>query len=89
VILRYGFMESPDVPKGLRLAAAQGRIDPIDPQQATYYLGRETVIATYRKGMALWREIIFAILCRNAERSAAYFCVPSAQVVEIGIEIEI
>ena len=89
VLLRYGFMESPDVPKGLRLAAAQGRIDPIDPQHATYYLGRETVIATYRKGMALWSEVLFSFLYRNAERSAAYFCVPSAQVVEIGIEIEI
>ncbi len=89
VILHYGFMESPDVPKGLRLAAAEGRIDPIDPQRTTYYLGRETVIATYRRGMARWRETIFAILYHNAERSAAYFCVPAAQVIEIGIEIEI
>jgi KUP system potassium uptake protein len=39
--------------------------------------------------MALWCEEIFAILNRNAERSAAYFCVPARQVVEIGIEIEI
>ena len=56
----------------------------------TYYLGRETIIPTHKVlGMALWREEIFAILNRNAERSAAYFCVPARQVVEIGIEIEI
>jgi KUP system potassium uptake protein len=39
--------------------------------------------------MAVWRETLFAILNRNAERSAAYFCIPASQVVEIGAELEI
>ena len=90
VVLRYGFMESPDVPEALRLAISQSQVAGIDLDDVTYYLGRETIIPTHKVlGMALWREEIFAILNRNAERSAAYFCVPARQVVEIGIEIEI
>ena len=90
VFLRYGFMESPDVIEALRLGISQDQLAGIDLDDVTYYLGRETIIPTHKVlGMALWREEIFAILNRNAERSAAYFCVPARQVVEIGIEIEI
>jgi KUP system potassium uptake protein len=39
--------------------------------------------------MWVWRESLYAFMQRNAERSAAYFCIPATQVVEIGIEIEI
>ena len=78
------------MPEALRLAISQGQLTGIDLDDVTYYLGRETIIPTHKvPGMALWREEIFAILNRNAERSAAYFCVPARQVVEIGIEIEI
>jgi KUP system potassium uptake protein len=90
VFLRYGFMEGPDVPEALRLAISQGHLTAIDLDDVTYYLGRETIIPTHRvPGMALWREALFAALNRHAERSAAYFCVPAKQVVEIGTELEI
>ena len=90
VLLHYGFMESPDVPEALRLAARSGQLAGIDLDDATYYLGRDTVIATHEvPGMAVWREELFAILDRNAERSAVYFGIPANQVVEIGIVIEI
>jgi KUP system potassium uptake protein len=90
VLLHYGFMESPDVPEALRLAARCGQLTGIDLDDATYYLGRDTVIATHKvPGMAVWREELFAILDRNAERSAVYFGIPANQVVEIGIVIEI
>jgi KUP system potassium uptake protein len=88
-ILRYGFMETPDVKRGLKLAIDQGRLTGVNPGELTYYLGRETILPTGRPGMAQWREALFSILHRNAERSAAYFCVPARQVVEIGVEIEI
>ena len=55
-----------------------------------YIIGRETVIPSqHPSGMARWREVIFAFIQRNSERSAAYFGVPPLQVVEIGTEIEI
>ena len=89
VILRSGFMETPDVKEGVKLAIAQGKLTDVNPINLTYYIGRETIVPTERPGMAHWREVMFSILHRNAERSAAYFCVPTRQVVEIGVEIEI
>ena len=88
VILQYGFMESPSIPEGLRLAHEQLNCGKLS--QISYYIGRETIIPTERiPGMFVWRETLYAFMQRNAERSDAYFCIPVAQVVEMGIEIEI
>ena len=90
VVLQFGFMESPDVPDALQLALARPLLEDIDPGEITYYLRRETIMPTEGvPGMAVWREELFAMMHRNANRSAAYFCLPTAQVVEVGIEIEI
>jgi KUP system potassium uptake protein len=89
VELRFGFMERPDVPKGLELAVARGLIDPCDLKHVTYYTGHETIVSSGRRRMARWREEIFAFMHHNAQRPGAYFNIPSAQVMEIGIEFEI
>jgi len=52
-------------------------------------LGRETILATERRGMALWRERLFAFLARNAARATAFFNLPPRQVIEIGAEIDL
>jgi KUP system potassium uptake protein len=90
VELRFGFMEQPNVPKGLAVAAAGGQIAQCDLKRLTYYTGHETIIATGRRaGMARWREDLFAFMHHNAQRPGAYFRIPSAQIMEIGIEFEI
>jgi KUP system potassium uptake protein len=90
VILHYGFMQYPTIYQGLVLACQQGKLPGIDLTDITYYIGRETIIPSQDiPGMWLWRENLFAFLQRNAERSAAFFGVPSRQVVEFGTEIEI
>jgi KUP system potassium uptake protein len=90
LILRFGFTEKPNVPEGLRLAAEQHGIAELEAGCATYYVGRQTVIANREQaGMALWREMIFAMLNRNSELTADYFCIPATQVVEIGSSVEI
>jgi KUP system potassium uptake protein len=89
VILHVGFAEMPSVPDGVRYAQEQAELSCGDLTEVSYYIGRETVIPTTLPGMWMWREAIYAFMQRNAERSAAYFCIPAAQVVEIGIEIEI
>src|SRR3954463_4239064 len=90
VILHYGFMQYPTIFEGLRLACAQGKLPGIDLTDITYYIGRETIIPSeYVPGMWVWRETVFAFLQRNAERTAAFFGVPTGQVVEFGTEIEI
>ena len=90
VVLHYGFMQYPVIYDGLTLACKQGKLPGIDLSNVTYYVGRETIIPREDvPGMWVWREAIFAFLQRNAEHSAAFFGVPTRQVVEFGTEIEI
>jgi KUP system potassium uptake protein len=90
VELRFGFMETPDVPRGLRIAITQGQMSPCDLAEVTYYTGHETIIPTHRNsGMTRWRKSIFALMHHNAQRPGAYFNIPSARVMEIGLEFEI
>lgn len=90
VILHYGFMQNPTIYDGLKLACRQGKLPGIDLSDITYYVGRETIIPSEDiPGMWVWREGVFAFLQRNAERSAAFFGVPTKQVVEFGTELEI
>ncbi|MGC2054226.1 MAG: KUP/HAK/KT family potassium transporter, partial [Pseudolabrys sp.] len=61
VVLRFGFMEQPDVPTGLKVGLSSGQIAAADLESITYYTGHETVIPTgLRPGMASWRESLFA-----------------------------
>ena len=88
--LRYGFMEHPDVPRGLAAAAAEGKVDLGDPQAVTYFTGHETIVPLGRSHhMSRWREGLFALMHRNAQRPGAYFRIPTPQIMEIGVEFEI
>ena len=90
IILHYGFMEEPDILRGLRHAVSLGLLKDVDLTKVSFYIGSETVIPGKKyAGMALWREALYAMLQRNAERSAAYFRIPAPQVVQLGVELEI
>ena len=90
VILHFGFVETPRIVHGLRCGAERGLLPGIDLEGISYYIGRETIIPRVEiAGMALWREMLFSFMQRNAERSAAHFHIPARQVVEVGVEIEI
>lgn len=77
-------MTSPDPAVG---TVVDGR--GFDLAATTFFLGRETMLATERPGRAQWRERLFAIMSRNAERAAAYFHIPSDRVVEMGSQVEL
>jgi KUP system potassium uptake protein len=88
--LRFGFMEEPNVPEGLAEAMARGKIPKFDLARAIYYTGHETIIPSGRRPeLARWREAIFAFMHHNAQRPGAYFKIPGAQIMEIGVEFEI
>ncbi len=90
VILHFGFMESPDVMEGLKFACCDASLSGIDPEQITYYFRRVMVVAKGKvANMAVWRKELFATMHLNANVPAAYFGVPTAQVVEVGLEVEI
>ena len=58
--------------------------------EITFFLGRETLIATRRNGgMAMWREHMFSFMSRNAYRATQFFRIPPEQVIEIGSQIEL
>ena len=83
----YGYMEDPEIPRVLENVKAPGF--KFDPEDTTYFLGRETIMASKRPGMAIWREKIFALISRNATSATAYFCLPPDRVVELGSQVEI
>jgi KUP system potassium uptake protein len=83
----YGFMQDPNVPDALRAAQLRGL--EIDADDVTYFLGRETILVTHRRGMAMWREKLFVLMTRNAVRATAFFRLPPERVVELGVQVEI
>jgi KUP system potassium uptake protein len=90
VLFHFGFMETPDVMEGLKLACLEPELRGIDPHNITYYFRRVMVIPSSKvSGMAVWRKSLFAAMHLNANLPAAYFGVPAAQVVELGLEVEI
>jgi KUP system potassium uptake protein len=84
---RYGFMEDADVPELLRRVKAPGLEFP--PGDTSFFLGKETIFATRKPGMALWREHLFAFMSRNARSATLFFKLPPDRVVELGAQIEI
>ena len=87
VVAHYGFDEFPHVPKLLRRCVDHGL--EIDPSEVTYVMSRETLRATRREGMAIWRERLFAFLSRNSGMASDAFRIPAYHVLEIGSEIEL
>ncbi len=87
VILRFGFMEEPDVPAALAAVEVDGaRLDVAD---ATYFIGRESVIQGDLEGMHPAFEHLFVVLNRGADSAARFFNLPTEKVFEVGTQVEI
>ena len=86
VTARYGFMQDPNVPDILERAKGQGVESRLEA--TTFFLGRETLLATERPGMARWREHVFSFMSRNAQRATAFYKIPPDQVFEVGVQVE-
>ncbi|MDB6446178.1 MULTISPECIES: potassium transporter Kup [Pseudomonas] len=86
VILHFGFTDEPDVPQALKLC----HLDELDfsPMRTTYFLSRETVIASKLEGMARWRELLFAFMLKNANGNLRFFNLPLNRVIELGTQVE-
>jgi len=85
--IRFGFMEDPNIPDVLeKISHPELKLD---PGQTSYFLGRETLVPTSRRGMAIWRERLFIWMSRNATSAARFFSLPPNRVVEMGAQIEL
>jgi len=84
---RVGYMQDADVPALLREARASGLY--VDPAEASYFLGRESLLTTGPAKLARWRKALFAFLSRNARPATQYFGLPPNRVIELGAQVEL
>ncbi|HEX8486301.1 MAG TPA: potassium transporter Kup [Sphingomonas sp.] len=87
LILRYGFMEEADVPAALKSVHECGT--DFKMMDTSFFLSRQTLLASDRPGMMIWRERLFAWMLRNAESAMEFFRLPTNRVVELGSQVEI
>ncbi|MBV8911823.1 MAG: potassium transporter Kup [Acetobacteraceae bacterium] len=87
VTLRYGFMESPNIPRALEELRAEG-LD-YDPMQASFFLGREVLVQATVPRLPKWRLFLFLLMARNAVPATEFFRIPSDRVVELGVRVAI
>jgi KUP system potassium uptake protein len=92
VVAHYGFMESPDVPKLLESLPQRPPPNvaiPMTPMDTTFYLGRETLLASGPAKLWYWRKRLFIIMARNAATASQFFGLPPNRVVEMGAQIQL
>jgi KUP system potassium uptake protein len=87
VKMRFGFLEETNVPATLDLVDLCG--PKFDMMNTSFFLSRQTLIASKIPGMAIWREKVFAWMLRNAANAMEFFKLPSNRVVELGSQVEI
>lgn len=88
VTVRFGFMDTPDIPSALVRACDLKGLK-FDPMDTTFFVGRETVVPSADRGMPVWRDRLFAIMHRNAAPANAFFHIPGSRLVELGARVEI
>jgi len=87
MVANYGFKEDPDVPELLEDSGRRGFV--FDMMETSFFVSRETLIATVTPGMALWREKLFVSMSKNATKASEFFQVPTNRVVELGTQVEL
>jgi KUP system potassium uptake protein len=86
VIVRYGFMETPDVPGALLQHGGELQFDAMD---TTYFASRESIVCAPRRAMPFWRDRMFGFMHRNAAPATDFFRIPPTRLVELGSPVEI
>ena len=87
LIIKYGFMEQPDIPAAMQQCAALGL--ELDLAATSFFVSREIIMPSLQPGMALWRERLFRQMSTNALSATEFFQIPTNRVVELGTQIEI
>ncbi len=87
MVANYGFKDDPDVPELLEDCGRRGFV--FDMMETSFFVSRETLIATVTPGMALWREKLFVSMSKNATKASEFFQVPTNRVVELGTQVEL
>ncbi|MET3761755.1 potassium transporter Kup [Sphingomonas sp. UYEF23] len=88
IVLTYGFMESPDVPRDLGLEAVSHKKS-LNPAKTSYFIGRNTIKPAADQGMPLWQDRIFMFLQRNASDPTDFLKIPPGKVLELGEQVTV
>jgi KUP system potassium uptake protein len=87
VIVHFGFMESPNLPKALGLCRRLGL--KFDIMATSFFLGRRSVVPSAQSGMPLWQDKVFIFLMRNAANPTDFYKIPPGRVVELGTQVTV
>ena len=87
VLIRFGFMETPNIPRALGVARKKGWS--FDIMTTSFFLSRRSVRPDNRSGLPPWQDRIFILLARNADDASSYFQLPTDRVVEIGTQVSV
>ena len=87
IVANYGFKDDPDVPEVLEDCGRRGFT--FDMMETSFFVSRETLIATPTPGMAMWREKLYVSMSKNATKASEFFHVPTNRVVELGTQVEL
>jgi KUP system potassium uptake protein len=87
VELKYGYMESPNVPKGLAILRKQGF--KFDIMSTSFFLSRRSIRPSATSGMPLWQDRLFISMARSATDATSYFQIPTGRVVEVGTQVSV
>jgi KUP system potassium uptake protein len=87
ILIRFGFMETPNIPKALALARKRGLN--FDIMSTSFFLSRRAVRPDPKSGMPVWQDRLFMILAKNADDASSYFHLPTDRVVEIGTQVSV
>ena len=87
ITLNFGYMETPNVSRGLSLAKKCGFS--FDIMHTSFFLSRRTLLADGKWGMPLWQDHLFIFLSRNATNATEFFRIPTSRVVELGSQMTI
>ena len=87
IVIRYGFMESPNVPKALGLCRKLGL--KFDIMATSFFLGRRSVVPSAQSGMPLWQDKLFIFLMKNAANPTDFYKIPPGRVVELGTQVTV
>ena len=87
IVARFGYREQPDVPAVIRACAEQGL--EVDPQHASYFLGRRVIKVSASSSMPFWQQRIFIMMANHSARAIEFFRIPADRVVELGMQMTV
>jgi KUP system potassium uptake protein len=87
VEVKYGFMETPNIPKAMAACRKQGLV--FDVLSTSFFLGRKTVVANLRKGLGYWQDRLFILLAKNSANPTDFYQIPPGRVLEMGTQVSV